>query len=349
MNEPTQTPTHDGCGHPCPASTFWVKEKKRMQCSWNYFSQPCVKALNQALRKLTPALQSRAQLKENVFWARYVLRVLTLARTCGHSVTAEQRMCCVFWVQPICMCIRLSAQLLPDLLGPLLPCYHTNLSAHLLLLLPLSPLLSLSLPLIRALTASWWMAPRWWGDSSCNCSVSPSLTGGVWGVLFFARGSSPQRCEYWPFHPIKEWGPTILNFIHILINVMWRKWTQWALFYMICGHSEKLSEGSQPVCRQTFLAPLHKLFLNYIHLWIKISFLLKFLFQAPAQSRYSDKKNPHITCWKDASQKEEMVCALAVTKRMWWNSIPHSYRCFATVSANMFFFFCLQVIWSFHI
>lgn len=101
-----------------------------------------------------------------------------------------------------------------------------------------------------------------------------SLTGGLWGVLFFAKGSSPHRCEHWPFHPIKEWGPTIRNFILILIDVMRRKGTQWALFYMICGHSEKLSKGSQPVCRRAFSAPLHKLF--FFHLWIKISFLLKF-------------------------------------------------------------------------
>lgn len=107
------------------------------------------------------------------------------------------------------------------------------------------------------------------------------------GGFFFARACSPHRCEYWPFHPIKEWGPTILSFILILIDVMRRKGTQWALFYMIWGHSEKLSKGSQPVCRQTFSAPLHKLF--FFHLWIKISFLLKFLFQAPAQRRDSDK------------------------------------------------------------
>lgn len=29
MNEPTQSPTRDGCGHPCPASTFWIKGGKK--------------------------------------------------------------------------------------------------------------------------------------------------------------------------------------------------------------------------------------------------------------------------------------------------------------------------------
>lgn len=174
-----------------------------------------------------------------------------------HSVTAEQRMCCVFWVQPICMCIRLSAQLLPDLLGPLLPCYHTNLSAHLLLLLPLSPLLSLSLPLIRALTASWWMAPRWWGDSSCNCSVSPSLTGRVWGVLFFARGSPPPEVRILTFSSYQRVRPhhpkfhSHLNQCHVkkvdtvspILHDLWSlRETQWR--FTTCMPSDILSAST---------------------------------------------------------------------------------------------------------
>lgn len=68
----------------------------------------------------------------------------------------------------LCVSMQLSeAHHFSDLLGPLLPCQLTNPSAFIFLFLSPSEWFSFR----QFLTVSWWMVPRWWGDSSCSCSV----------------------------------------------------------------------------------------------------------------------------------------------------------------------------------
>lgn len=107
----------------------------------------------------------------------------------------------------------------------------------------------LSLLFGPSLRADEW-PPRWWGDNSCNCLVSPSLT--------------------------EEFGGGG--------DVMRRKGTQWALFYMICGHSVNVHNP-------------------YASLDQNLNFYFRHQLKAEIQIKKKQKTTTHVTCQKDASQK----------------------------------------------
>lgn len=190
MNEPTQSPTHDGCGHPCPASTFWIKGEKKNVVQLKLLLPALCKSPQSGSEETYTSL-TKLRTDEGKCFEPVMFCVCSHLH--GRVGTAWQRSsaCAVcFECSPfVCVSgsVRSAFQTFWARYSPATtPTCQLTCSPHTLL----RSSLCLSLLFGSSVRADE-RPPRWWGGSSCNCWVSPSLTGESGGCFSLPEEAPP--------------------------------------------------------------------------------------------------------------------------------------------------------------